>query len=55
MTLDEIMSRIEDNDMDVTLTGGDPLRDPVLVMPLMQAIKETLTVGIYRLHLRATA
>ncbi|MDE7448869.1 MAG: anaerobic ribonucleoside-triphosphate reductase activating protein [Paramuribaculum sp.] len=40
MTLDEIMSRIEDNDMDVTLTGGDPLRDPALVMPLMQAIKE---------------
>lgn len=40
MTLNEIMSRIEDNDMDVTLTGGDPLRDPALVMPLMQAIKE---------------
>ncbi len=39
MTLSEIIERVEENDMDVTLTGGDPLRNPNLIAPLIKAIK----------------
>lgn len=40
MSLSDIISRIKDEDFDVTLTGGDPLYDPVALIPLISAIKD---------------
>ncbi len=40
MTLDEIMAVIEEEDFDVTLTGGDPLMNPESTAALAAAIKE---------------
>ncbi len=40
MTLDEIMEVIDDEDFDVTLTGGDPLMHPHTLPALIHAIKE---------------
>ncbi len=48
MTLDEIMSVIEEEDFDVTLTGGDPLYHPEEIAQLAKRIKETgHTVWLY--------
>ncbi len=40
MTLDEIMEVIDDEDFNVTLTGGDPLMHPHTLPALIHAIKE---------------
>lgn len=40
MTLDEILRIIEDEDFNVTLTGGDPLFNPEAIKPLLEKIKE---------------
>lgn len=48
MTIDTIMSVIEDNDFDVTFTGGDPLYQAAELMPLISRIKETgKTIWLY--------
>lgn len=48
MTLEEIMSVIEEEDFDVTLTGGDPLYHPEEIAQLAKRIKETgHTVWLY--------
>ncbi len=48
MTLDEIMSVIEEEDFDVTLTGGDPLYHPEEIAQLAKRIKETgHTIWLY--------
>ncbi len=39
MTVDEIMSRIEEEDFDVTISGGDPLYSAADLLPLLQAIR----------------
>ncbi|MDE6272725.1 MAG: anaerobic ribonucleoside-triphosphate reductase activating protein [Muribaculaceae bacterium] len=39
MTLEEIMAVIEEEDFDVTLTGGDPLINPETTAALAEAIK----------------
>lgn len=41
MTLDEIMAIVEEEDFDVTLTGGDPLYNPESTAALAQAICKT--------------
>ena len=41
MTLDEIMAVIEEEDFDVTLSGGDPLYHPEEIAVLARRIKET--------------
>ncbi|MDE6369914.1 MAG: anaerobic ribonucleoside-triphosphate reductase activating protein [Duncaniella sp.] len=40
MTVDEIMTVIEDNGFDVTLTGGDPLYQVSEIIPLAEALTE---------------
>lgn len=40
MTLDEIMEVIDDEDFNVTLTGGDPLMHPHTLPALIHTIKE---------------
>ena len=40
MTLEELMDIIEEEDFDVTLTGGDPLYHPEKIAVLAQRIKE---------------
>ena len=40
MTLEEIMAIVEEEDFDVTLTGGDPLYEPTSLLPLLRALKE---------------
>ena len=40
MTLDEIMEVIDDEDFNVTITGGDPLMHPHTLPALIHAIKE---------------
>ena len=40
MSIDEIMEVVEEEDFDVTLTGGDPLFSPVKLLPLLQRITE---------------
>lgn len=40
MSIDEIMEVVEEEDFDVTLTGGDPLFNPVKLLPLLQRITE---------------
>ncbi len=48
MTFEEIMSVIEEEDFDVTLTGGDPLYHPEEIAQLAKSIKETgHTVWLY--------
>lgn len=39
MTLSELMDVVDDEDFDVTLTGGDPLMRPDTLLPLMKAIR----------------
>ena len=39
MTLEEIMEVVEEEDFDVTLTGGDPLHDPEALKALVKALK----------------
>lgn len=39
MTVDEIMSRIEEEDFDVTISGGDPLYSARNLEPLLRAIR----------------
>lgn len=41
MTLEEIMHVVEEEDFDVTLTGGDPLMRPEETRELIEAIKAT--------------
>ncbi len=41
MTLDELMAVIEEEDFDVTLSGGDPLYHPEEIAILAKRIKET--------------
>lgn len=41
MTMDEIMAVVEEEDFDVTLTGGDPLYHPEVVLELTRRIAET--------------
>lgn len=40
MTVDEILSVIEENGFDVTLTGGDPLYSVEALSPLVEAIAD---------------
>ncbi len=40
MTIDELLERIDENDMDVTFSGGDPLFQVEKLLPLAAAIKE---------------
>ncbi len=48
MTLEEIMYVVEEEDFDVTLTGGDPLYHPEEIAQLARRIKETgHTVWLY--------
>ncbi|MDE5793643.1 MAG: anaerobic ribonucleoside-triphosphate reductase activating protein [Muribaculaceae bacterium] len=48
MTIDELMDIIEEEDFDVTLTGGDPLYHPEEIAVLAKRIKETgHTVWLY--------
>ncbi len=48
MTLSEIMEIVEEEDFDVTLTGGDPLYNPEKIAILAKRIKETgHTVWLY--------
>lgn len=48
MTLDEIMAIVEEEDFDVTLTGGDPLYHPETTAALAEAIFKTgHTVWLY--------
>ena len=46
MTLDEIMEVIDDEDFNVTLTGGDPLMHPHTLPALIHAIKELSLIHI---------
>ena len=41
MTLEEIMEIVEEEDFDVTLTGGDPLYHPKEIAALAEKIKES--------------
>ena len=41
MSLQELMSIIEEEDFDVTLTGGDPLYNPAEIAILARKIKES--------------
>lgn len=41
MTLDQIMDIVEEEDFDVTLTGGDPLYRPKEIAALAEKIKES--------------
>ena len=41
MTLEEILQVVEEEDFDVTLTGGDPLYNPDKIAILAKAIKNT--------------
>ena len=41
MTLGEIMEIVEEEDFDVTLTGGDPLYHPKEIAALAEKIKES--------------
>ena len=48
MTVEEIMSIVEEEDFDVTLTGGDPLFQPQAVRTLSRLVKEKgHTVWVY--------
>ena len=47
MTLDEILAIIEEEDFDVTLTGGDPLMQPEKVRLLTKAIKQRFNKNIW--------
>lgn len=48
MTLDEIIKVVEEEDFDVTLTGGDPLYEAEKIASLSKAIKELgHTVWLY--------
>lgn len=48
MTIDEIMAVVEEEDFDVTLTGGDPLYHPAEVRELSRRIAELgHTVWLY--------
>lgn len=48
MTLEEIMEIVEEEDFDVTLTGGDPLYTPEATTELAKAIAETgHTIWLY--------
>ena len=47
MTLDEILAIIEEEDFDVTLTGGDPLMQPEKVRHLTKAIKQRFNKNIW--------
>lgn len=48
MTLEEILAIVEEEDFDVTLTGGDPLYNPESTAILAKAIKESgHTVWLY--------
>lgn len=40
MTVDEIITVVEENDFDVTLTGGDPLYQVSEIIPLAEALTE---------------
>lgn len=39
MSLKDIMAIVEDEDFDVTLSGGDPLFNPDALIPLLEALK----------------
>ncbi|MBD5310494.1 MAG: anaerobic ribonucleoside-triphosphate reductase activating protein [Bacteroides sp.] len=40
MSLEEIMEIVREEDFDVTLSGGDPLFNPVALLPLVEALKK---------------
>lgn len=40
MTLNEILGIVEEEDFNVTLTGGDPLYNPEKLIPLLKRLKE---------------
>lgn len=40
MSIDDVMAIVEEEDFDVTLTGGDPMYQPALVAELSRRIKE---------------
>lgn len=40
MSMDQILERIDDNGLDVTFSGGDPLYSAAALVPLARAIKE---------------
>jgi anaerobic ribonucleoside-triphosphate reductase activating protein len=44
----DLLSRIKENDMDVTLSGGDPLFQAKKLLPLLKAIRESgFTIWCY--------
>lgn len=48
MTVSELMAVIEENDMNVTFSGGDPLMQIDALLPLARAIKERgYTLWVY--------
>lgn len=48
MTVSELMAVIEENDMNVTFSGGDPLTQIDALLPLARAIKERgYTLWVY--------
>lgn len=48
MTIDEIMERVKDNGLPVTLSGGDPLMNPDRLRPLLEAMRENrINVWVY--------
>lgn len=48
MTVDELMAVIEEEDFDVTLSGGDPLYHPAFVRELSRAVRAAgHTVWLY--------
>jgi len=48
MTLDEILAVVDEEEFDVTLTGGDPLYNPESTEALARAVKERgYTVWLY--------
>lgn len=40
MSVESILKEIEENDFDVTLTGGDPMYSAEEILPLVSGIKE---------------
>lgn len=48
MTVRQLMTRIDDNAMNVTFTGGDPIYQAEALIPLARAIKQRgLTLWLY--------
>lgn len=41
MTIDEIIAHVDEQDFDVTLSGGDPMYHATELLPLVKALKES--------------